>query len=47
MRAQYGYTALIRAASEGSAECVTALLRVDGIDVNVRTKVGDSRRTCM
>ena len=39
---QDGYTALIYAAREGAAECVAALLAVDGIDVNVASEVRHS-----
>ena len=38
-RDQGGDTALIYAAGRGSAECVAALLAVDGINVNVANKV--------
>ena len=36
---QDGYTALMRAAGARSAECVAAILAVDGIDVNVQAQV--------
>ena len=36
---QDGCTALMHAADKGSAECVAALLAVDGIDVNAVNKV--------
>ena len=42
MRDQNGDTALILAACHGSAECVAALLAVDGIDVNVQDTVRHS-----
>ena len=39
---QYGKTALRRAAMSGSAECVAALLAVDGIGVNLQDRVRHS-----